>query len=190
MSGLATVAYFLVDLFFSLLLFALWIRIALRYFRVTLLHPVGQLIYRLTNPIVQPLERLAYRGKPVIKQYDWLALAVIVLVEFIKFLIIGLVFHNVLLPLSYLILFVLADMIIQICNLLFYIILIRIIMSWVNPAWQHPVLDIMKLITDPLLALGRRIVPDISGFDFSPFIILIILKIIALFMEASLPFRL
>lgn len=189
MSGLISVSYFLITLFFDLLLFALWIRIALRYFGVTLLHPVGHLIYSLTNPIVQPLERLVYRGKPVVKQYDWVTLGLIFIVELIKFFIIALVFHGVLLPISFLIIFALADAIIQVCNLLFYIILIRVVMSWINPAWQHPILDIMKLITDPLLDLGRRIIPDISGFDFSPFIILILLKVIALFMQASLPFR-
>ncbi|KTD16749.1 YggT family protein [Legionella jordanis] len=189
MSGLLTVGYFLVSLFFSLLLFALWIRVALRYFRVSLLHPVGHLIYGLTNPIVQPLERLVYRGKPVVKQYDWVTLGLIFIVELLQFFIIGLIFHGILLPFTYLVIFALADSVIQLCNLLFYIILIRVVMSWVNPAWQHPALDIMKLITDPLLDLGRRIIPDISGFDFSPFIIMILLKVIALFMEASLPFR-
>ncbi|HFD2358171.1 TPA: YggT family protein, partial [Legionella pneumophila] len=40
------------------------------------------------------------------------------------------------------------------------------------------------------LRLGRIIVPDISGFDFSPFIIMVILKIITLFLSASLPWKL
>ncbi len=188
MSGLVAVAYFLISLFFNLLIFVLWIRMALRYFGVSSLHPVGSLIYNLSDPIVHPIERWVYSGKTTIKRYDWVTFGLIIAVELLKFLIIGLLFHGVLLPITYLLVFVLADLIIQVCNLLFYIILIRVIMSWINPTWEHPVLDIMKLITDPLLELGHRIIPDISGFDFSPFVILILLKVIALFMEASLPF--
>ena len=87
-------------------------------------------------------------------------------------------------------LYVLADLIIQPCNLLFYAILIRVIMSYVNPKWQHPATDFLRIITEPLLILGRKIIPDISGFDFSPIIMMIILKIITLFIGASLPWNL
>ena len=46
---------------------------------------------------------------------------------------------------------------------LFYMILIRVIMSFVNPHWQGPLADFLRLLTEPLLKLGRRVVPDISG---------------------------
>ncbi|MDI9817956.1 MULTISPECIES: YggT family protein [unclassified Legionella] len=190
MSGFVSVGYFLIGLFFNILIFALWIRLALRYFHVSALHPVGQLIYNLTNPVVKPAERLFFSGKTAAKRYDWAGFSVLVAVELLKFIILGLLLYGALLPLSYLVLFTLADLIVQPCNLLFYIILIRVIMSWVNPGWQHPVADIMRLITEPFLEMGRRLVPNISGFDFSPFIILIILKIITLFIGGSMPLRL
>ncbi|WED42350.1 YggT family protein [Legionella cardiaca] len=190
MSGLIAVSYFLIKLFFNLILFVLWLRVALRYFRISTLHPVGQLVYRFTDPLVHPIERLIYPKNATLKRYDWITLVLIIVLELFKFLIIGLLFYNSLLPLPYLILFALADSLIQLCDFLFYMILIRVIISWINPTRQHPVLDIIKVITDPLLELGRRIVPDISGFDFSPFIIAIILKIFTLFIAASLPFHL
>ncbi|CEK09780.1 YggT family protein [Legionella hackeliae] len=190
MSGLITVIYFLVKLFFNLVLFALWIRVALRYFQVSMLHPAGQLIYQLTDPIVRPIERLVYPPKAPPKRYDWVTLGLIVLVELLKFIVIGLLFYGVLLPFFHLILFAFADLIIQVCDLLFYMLLIRVLVSLINPTRQHPFLDIINLITDPLLDLGRFLVPNISGFDFSPLIIMVILKVIALFMAATLPFNL
>ena len=42
MVGLTVVATFVVSLFFSLLIFSLWLRIALRYFRVSPLNPISQ----------------------------------------------------------------------------------------------------------------------------------------------------
>ena len=63
-------------------------------------------------------------------------------------------------------------------------------MSWINPRWQHPLADLLRLVTEPLLRLGRRIIPDISGFDFSPYVMLIMLKVITLFISESLPMHL
>ncbi len=84
-------------------------------------------------------------------------------------------------------LYLVADLIIQPCNILFYAILIRAIMSFVNPTWQHPLAYFLYQLTEPLLILGRRIIPNISGFDFSPLIIMVILKVITLFIESNLP---
>jgi YggT family protein len=189
-TGLLSVGYFLVTLFFSLVLFVLWLKMILRYFRVSSLHPFHQMILRLTNPIFSVVEKKMYAGKRI-PRYDWPCLIVIILVELVKFLLLGWLVYKTTLPVIYLILFVAADLIVQPCNLLFYALLIRIILSWVNPQWQsHPAADILKLITNPLLILGRKIVSNTSGFDFGPFIVLIILKIISLFISASMPLHL
>jgi|GEM_PF-1266094 len=187
LAGFISAGYFIVSLIFSLLIFVLWLRIALRYFRVSALHPIGQAIFRLTSPLFRHLERKLYAGKRL-PRYDWLTLLVIILVEFVKFLILGWLVYQTTLPVLYLLLFVAADLIVQPCNLLFYALLIRVILSWVNPQWQqHPAADILKLITNPLLILGRKIIPDISGFDFGPIIVLAGLKVITLFISASMP---
>lgn len=71
-----------------------------------------------------------------------------------------------------------------------FAILVRVIMSFVNPGWQGPIADFLRILTEPLLKLGRKFISNIAGFDFSPFIIMIVLKIITLFISASLPWRL
>ncbi len=190
MSGFFAVGYFLITLFFSLFLFALWARIILRYFKISPRHSVAQAINTLTDPVVKPIEGVISAGKAYSPRYDWVCFVVIVVTEFIKFIILGFLLYKTMMPLGYLVLFVVADLIAQPCNLFFYIILVRVIMSWINPKWQHPLAEVIKTVSDPLLALGRHLIPDISGFDFSPYIILIILKVITLFMSASLPLRL
>ena len=190
MSGIFAVVHFLVTLFFSLGLFVLWMRIFLRYFKISSLHPVSQAINTFTDPFVKPLENLIATAKKAPRQYDWACFALVVIVEIIKFILLSFLLYKAMMPITYLILFVLTDLVVQPCNLLFYILLVRVIMSWVNPQWHHPLAEVMNKITNPLLALGRSIIPDISGFDFSPYIILVILKIIVLFMSASMPLRL
>lgn len=187
MSGLIAVGYFLFALFFSLVSFILWARIALHFFRISSLNQVHQSISRLTNPIISPLNHLFHINKKHPPRYDWPCFTLLVIVELLKFLAIGTLFLGAMLPWSYLPLYTLADLIIEPCNLLFYAIIIRVVMSWVNPQWHHPIADLLRKITDPALHLGRRMIPDISGFDFSPYIVLISLKIITLFISKSLP---
>lgn len=191
MAGLIEVSYFLVSVFFNLILFVLWLRIILRFYRVSALHPMGQAIYRLTDFVILPLESLIYRGKRPPQRFDYISLSCIVLVEIVKFLLLSLIAYGVLLPLVYLLLFVSGDLIIQLGDLLFYALLLRVIMSWVNPHFQmHPAAMVINLITDPLIQIGRRIIPNISGFDFAPFVMMIIIKVITLFISASMPIHL
>jgi YggT family protein len=190
MGGFLTVGYFIFTLFFSLLAFVLWARIAFRYYRISAVHPVGQAIYKLTNPLVTPIARLLSSNKPPAGRYDWPCFAVLVLVELIKFSAIKILFLGAILSWSFIPLYTLADLIIQPCNLLFYAFLIRIIMSWVNPNWHTPIAEVLYRMTEPLLRWGRRFIPVMGGLDFSPLVIIILLKIITLFISASLPYPL
>ena len=70
---------------------------------------------------------------------------------------------------------------------MFYAIIIRVIMSWVNPVSNHPAQEALYLITEPLLRLGRRVIPPISGFDLSPIIILAGLSVITIMAGSILP---
>ncbi len=190
MSGLIAVGYFLVSLLFDLILFMLWTRVALRYLRISSLNPFSRLIYTLTNPVVRPLYFLLKYKDQAKQRYDWPVFILIVLTEILKVIFLSLIVFQAFLPPVYILIFALADFIIQPCNLLFFALLIRVVMSYVNPYWNHPIADFLRLLTHPLLILGRKIIPDISGFDFSPFIIMIILKVITLFIHASLPLSL
>ena len=190
MSGIIAVTLFVVSLLFSLVILSLWLRIALRYLRVSALHPVNQLIYKITNPIVNPIQLLSKQPYKPGQKYDIPAFITLILVELLKIICISLLSLQGLIPIVYIFLYIIADLIIQPCDILFFAILIRVVMSLINPNWQGPIADFLRLLTEPLLKLGRKIVPDISGFDFSPFIIIVLLKIITLFIRANLPWRL
>lgn len=187
MSGLSAVGFFLISLLFNFLLFTLWLRIALRYLKVSSLNPLSHSIAALTNPLVRPVALLLRHGTSLPQQYDWPAFFTLFLVNTVKIICLSLIAFHAVLPWTYLFLFILADLIIQPCNILFYAVLIRVLMSYVNPQWRHPIADFLYLLTEPLLIWGRKVLPDISGFDFSPFVVLVILKVITLFISASLP---
>ena len=189
MSGFIAVGFFLISLSFGLIIYSLWSRIALRYFRVSPLTELGRLIAMITNPLVRPLHLLLRQEYKPGQKYDWIAFIVLVCAEMFKIICLSFLAFYALMPLPFILLYTLADLIIQACNLLFYAILIRVIMSYVNPHWQNPFADLLGLITAPLLKQGRRIIPVVAGFDFSPMVIILLLEIITLFIKASLPWR-
>lgn len=65
-----------------------------------------------------------------------------------------------------------------------FLILIRVLLTWINtdpynPVIQHPVVQILHRITEPVLQPLRRVIPPIGGaVDISPVIALILLEIL------------
>lgn len=190
MSGFSSVGYFLVSAIFGFATFILWLRFGLQYFRISSLHPISQTVSQITEPLLLPIARMLQVRQTRNQRYDWLCFGVLVGVVWVKYLLISLLFFGHVSLWSFTAIYTVADLIIQPCNILFYALLIRIIMSWVNPHWQHPIATVIYLVTEPLLQPLRQKLPSLNGLDFSPLFALIILKIITLFVGASLPFHL
>lgn len=61
----------------------------------------------------------------------------------------------------------------------FYIaIFARVILSWFPTQRTHPLVQLVYLVTEPLLAPIRRFVPSFGTLDLSPMIALIIVLIV------------
>lgn len=190
MSGFFAVGYFLVSLVFGIVISVLWLRIALRYLRVSTLDPFNRMIQTMTNPLIQPLSRLLSLQYKPSQRYDWLSFSILIIIEIIKICCLSLLVFQRIMPFPYLLMYVVADLIIAPCNLIFYAILLRVILSWTNPRAQYPISNFLYLLTEPFLIFGRTVIPNISGFDFSPFIVMILFEVITLFISASLPWKL
>ncbi len=63
-----------------------------------------------------------------------------------------------------------------------FLILIRIILSWVSPGGYNPVMAVIGQISEPVIAKFRRLLPPMSGFDFSPMLALLLI----FFLQSSL----
>lgn len=59
-------------------------------------------------------------------------------------------------------------------NLLWWLILIRVILSWVVRDPSNPVANLVGRLTDPLLRPLSRVL-TFNGMDFAPMVVLIIL---------------
>lgn len=56
------------------------------------------------------------------------------------------------------------------------VLMVRILMSWINPDPHHPVTRILWGLTEPVLAPVRRLLPlGGMGIDFSPIVVFLVL---------------
>lgn len=188
MAGFSSVGLFLFSLFFSTFTFILLGRFLLTFFKLSPFHPIRRQLTECSEPLVAHLKFfLDFLPLPKHPQIDWGCLASFILVVFIKFLALNYVFLQSQLSLGVVMLLTLGDLIIQPCQIIFYCIIIRILLTWFNPIWQSPLTEIIIITTEPILMLGRKLIPSWGHIDFSPFLILIGLKSITIFINSSLP---
>lgn len=67
-----------------------------------------------------------------------------------------------------------------------WIIIIRALISWVNPDPFNPIVQILHRLTDPALEPVRRRLPDFGGLDVSPIVVLLVIFFLQNFLVASL----
>ena len=80
----------------------------------------------------------------------------------------------------------LASVVDLVLRIYVWIIIIRAIISWVNPDPYNPIVQFLYHITEPVLRPIRRIIPPIGGIDISPVVVLIIIYFLQLWLVPSL----
>ncbi len=80
----------------------------------------------------------------------------------------------------------LAFLVNAVLTLLFWLILIRVLMSWVSPDPYNPLVRALYQITDPILAPAQRLIPPVGGLDLSPIVVLLGIQFIKIFLVQSL----
>jgi YggT family protein len=83
--------------------------------------------------------------------------------------------------------------VLMIAELITLLIFVRIIMSWLPMAGiridpYNPVVRYLHQFTDIFLEPFRRVIPPVSGFDFSPIIALLVIRVIGQIVAGLMPF--
>jgi YggT family protein len=94
--------------------------------------------------------------------------------------------------------FVLANLLSAIATVLdaalqFYlwVVIIRALLSWVNPDPHNPIVRFLNAVTDPVLWrirrwLGPRILSAMGGLDLSPIVVILAIYFLRVFLVQSL----
>jgi YggT family protein len=68
-----------------------------------------------------------------------------------------------------------------------WIVIIRALLSWVNPDPYNPIVRALYALTDPVLSRLRRRFPLMAGsIDFSPWVVILVIMFLDRFLVASL----
>lgn len=169
--------HFLINTAFTLYLMVVLLRFWLQLVRADFYNPFSQFIVKLTNPIVLPLRRVI----PSLGKLDTATLVIAYLLATAKFIVLQLVFSaSVQIGPS----FILGGLLLvkETLNLIFWVLLIRAIMSWFSQG-RNPMEYVFQQLTEPFLAPIRRILPPMGGLDLSVLVALIALKFLEILLS-------
>ncbi|WP_428617581.1 YggT family protein [Shewanella sp.] len=173
---------FLVNTLFDLYLMVVIIRIWLQLARADFYNPFSQFVVKATHPIVGPMRRVL----PPLGSLDTASVVLALAVVVIKFVILSLMAGaDINLPIILLV--AMVSVIKQAGVLLFWMLILRAILSWVSQG-HNPIEMVMAQLTEPLVAPIRRIIPPMGGLDFSVMIFMFGLIFINKLLSQYVPF--
>ena len=152
---------FLITTLFDLYLMVAILRVWLQMARADFYNPLSQFVVKATNPILIPLRRVI----PGLAGIDWAGVTLVYIVAVTKVLVIQLILSGQF-PISQIALAALISSIQEVFNLVFWVLIIRAILSWISQGY-NPIEALMHQLTEPLLAPIRRVIPPVGGLDLS-----------------------
>lgn len=178
---LSTASAFLIDTVFGLYILMVLLRFLLQLARADFYNPICQFLVKATNPPLRPLRRVI----PGLWKIDLASIVLLLALQMCALWLIDLAVGRApsiagLLVLSATALFALT------LNTFLIAILIQVVLSWVGPRTYNPLSSILYSLTEPLLGPARRILPSMSGIDFSPLLVLIALQLLKILIVGPL----
>jgi YggT family protein len=163
---------FLVSTLFDLYIMVVILRIWLQAARADFYNPFSQFIVKATQPVVAPLRRII----PSIGSMDMATLLFAYVLCVAKYVALVLIAagSNFSFGVDFLFLGLLS-LIKAAGGLLFWVLLIRALLSWISQG-RSPIEYVFHQLTEPMLAPIRRIIPAMGGFDLSVLVLFIVLQ--------------
>ena len=166
--------YFLISTLFNLYLMVVLLRLWLQFVRADFYNPLSQVVVKATQPVVGPLRRAI----PSIGAFDTATFVFALIVSALKVATISIVFGGSLNPLT-IVIASLFDVLREGLSLVFWILILRAILSWVSQG-NNPIEYVLMQLTEPFLRPIRNILPPMGGLDLSVLIAIIALQFIRL----------
>lgn len=160
---------FLIDILFALPIYMLLARFFLQGFRCPFTNPLYQWLLVNLRPVLNPLERVI----PRYRSWNLAVLLLLYLVCSLKALVVlgsvgaGLVFT-----------FGLVLMLSSTIGFFTFLVFIRIVLSFVQPREGNPLVPLVYVLTEPLMAPLRRLLPATGPLDLSPILLFLVFMLI------------
>ena len=169
-NALSDIAVTIASPLFSLALFLIAIRFLAQLCGVNPYNPISTGVRKVTDPLVAPINRLIPAGKRlnlgalvalIFCQTAYIAVMLAIVSRFDAFNLIQALIWSALGVAGLLI------------NIVFYSALAIIVVSFLAPQSNHPAVEFVWQLTEPVMAPLRNLIPPMGGLDFSPILLFI-----------------
>ncbi|MGI2168954.1 YggT family protein [Shewanella sp. MF05960] len=173
---------FLINTVFDLYLMVVILRFWLQLAKADFYNPFSQFVVKATQPIVAPMRRVL----PSIGSIDTSSILLALIVVIVKMLVLTFI-AGAGVDILTILLFSVVSVLKNAGVLLFWMLLIRAILSWFNQGY-NPVVMIMTQLTEPILAPVRKILPSLGGLDLSVLVVFIAMNFLNMLFAQYIPF--
>jgi YggT family protein len=171
-SYLTNPAIFLIDTLISLYILAVVLRFLLQWCGADYYNPIAQFLVKLTHPPLRFLRRFV----PAIGKIDTssiiLALSLQMLADFSI-----LTLKNIGIGIGALTILSITQLISLLINIFIFAVFARALLSWLSPGTFSAAASILYSLTEPLLNICRKFIPDLGGIDLSALVALVFLQL-------------
>ena len=174
-SALSDIAVTIASPLFSLALFLIAMRFLAQLCGVSPYNPISTGLRSITDPIVAPINRLVPASRRlnlgaiialIVCQVIYIAVMLALISRFEAFNVLQSLIWSTLGAAGLLI------------NIIFYSVLAMIIVSFIAPQSNHPAVEFVWQLTEPVMAPLRNFIPSMGGLDFSPIVLFIGINVI------------
>lgn len=171
---------FLLQFITGLVIFGLMLRFLLRATHTDWRHPIVTFIAKVTNPLCAPINKVL----PPKGRWDWSAIGTAVIIQALFVLLVGFLTQKEF-GAVFILLAAITEIMNQLLDMLFWLIIIQVILSWVAPG-HNPNTAIFNQLTNPILEPFKRIIPPVAGMDLSPLAAILTIKLIQIIAVGSI----
>ncbi len=173
MAGMQQSFLLIIQTAFGLYGVAVLLRLMVHVVRADYYQPLVHGINKVTDWPVNKLKKFI----PDVRAFEISALVLLLILFFVKAYLVSFVqgaFPNILGVLIW----SLGSMVHLFLQTMFYLVIIRAILSWL-PAFQMAAIQpLLTQLTEPLMALARRYIPLAGGIDLSPIALLVAIQVL------------
>ena len=163
---------FLIDTLFSLYILAVLLRFLLQWCGADFYNPISQFLVKVTHPPLKILRRFV----PSIGKIDTSSLILLLSLQMLADFSI-LLLKGVTINIGALTILSITQLIALLINVFVFAVFARAILSWLNPGSFDAAASILATLTEPLLDIIRKVIPDLGGLDLSPLAALLLLQL-------------
>ena len=163
---------FLIDTLLSLYILAVLLRFLLQWCGADFYNPISQFLVKATHPPLKILRRFV----PSIGKIDTSSLVLVFSLQMLADFFI-LLLKGVTISIGAITILSITQLISLLINVFIFSIFARALLSWMNPGAFNAVASILATLTEPLLDICRKFIPDMGGIDLSPLAALLLLQL-------------